>query len=65
MDSPAFGRRKLKNVKSLKKDEEQAKKEEEDLDTEQKKGDKLLNERHERIDKSDTNQPAFLRKIMD
>jgi cell division protein FtsZ len=65
MDSPAFGRRKLKNVKSLNKDEEQAKKEEEDLDTEQKKGDKLLNERRERIDKSDTNQPAFLRKIMD
>jgi cell division protein FtsZ len=69
MDSPAFHRRGLKNVTSINKDDEEQKNKQQqqgnEPDTEQKKGDKLLNNRRERIDKSDTNQPAFLRKIMD
>lgn len=69
MDSPAFHRRGLKNVRSLNEEEEeqnkQSTKQENKPDTEQKKGDELLNNRRERIDKSDSNQPAFLRKIMD
>lgn len=62
MDTPAFHRRGLKNVHPLN-DEE--KEEQENNQAEQQKGDTLLNNRRERIDKSDTDQPAFLRKIMD
>jgi cell division protein FtsZ len=70
MDSPAFHRRGLKNVHSLNKDAEQdeqsgQQKGSNKPDTSQKKGDELLNNRRERIDKTDTDQPAFLRKIMD
>lgn len=61
MDSPAFHRRGLKNVRHLNEEEE----EKQDQAAEQQKGDTLLNNRRERIDKSDTDQPAFLRKIMD
>ena len=60
MDSPAFHRRGLKNVRPLNDEEENAQEQ-----AEQQKGDTLLNNRRERIDKSDTDQPAFLRKIMD
>lgn len=62
MDQPAFHRRGLKNVSSLNKDEEEESKEMQD---EQEKSDELLNNRRERIDKTDSDQPAFLRKIMD
>ncbi|MDZ7716103.1 MAG: cell division protein FtsZ [Balneolaceae bacterium] len=62
MDTPAFHRRGLKNVHALNEEEEQEQKEQQ---AEQQKGDTLLNNRRERIDKSDTDQPAFLRKIMD
>ncbi len=69
MDSPAFHRRGLKNVTPMHQEdqesEESRKQQHDGPDTKQKKGDKLLNNRRERIDKSDTNQPAFLRKIMD
>lgn len=63
MDQPAIHRRGLKNIHSLdkKKKEEQRNQE----SKKQQKGDKLLNNRRERIDKSDSDQPAFLRKIMD
>jgi cell division protein FtsZ len=62
MDQPAFHRRGLKNVRSLNKNEEQeANKKQE----EQKESKELLNNRRERIDKTDSEQPAFLRKIMD
>ena len=61
MDSPAFHRRGLKNVKPLNQDED----EDQPSQTQQQRGDTLLNNRRERIDKSDTEQPAFLRKIMD
>jgi len=61
MDQPAFHRRGLKNVRSLNKDEE----EENEMQDEQKKSNELLNNRRERIDKTDSDQPAFLRKIMD
>lgn len=60
MDSPAFHRRGLKNVRPLNEEEE-----EQQEQSEQKQGDTLLNNRRERIDKTDTDQPAFLRKIMD
>jgi cell division protein FtsZ len=65
MDSPAFSRRGVKKVTSLDEKNEEDKKKKEDHGTNQKKGDKLLNNRRERIDKSDASQPAFLRKIMD
>jgi len=61
MDSPAFHRRGLKNVRPLNDEEEEQQQEQ----SEQKQGDTLLNNRRERIDKTDTDQPAFLRKIMD
>jgi len=62
MDQPAFHRRGLKNVRSLNKNEEQ---EENKKQEEQKESKELLNNRRERIDKTDSDQPAFLRKIMD
>jgi cell division protein FtsZ len=65
MDSPAISRRGWGNVTSMNEKDEKAQSDEKDQDEKQKKGDKLLNDRRERIDKSDTNQPAFLRKIMD
>ncbi len=63
MDQPAFHRRGLKNVRSLNEDEEQEQSQK--MQSEQEKSDELLNNRKERIDKSDSDQPAFLRKIMD
>ncbi|NGP89425.1 cell division protein FtsZ [Aliifodinibius halophilus] len=63
MDQPAFHRRGLKNVRSLDNDDENDQNQE--MQDEQKQGDELLNNRRERIDKSDSDQPAFLRKIMD
>jgi cell division protein FtsZ len=69
MDSPAINRRGWGNVQSMdkKKDNknESSQTDKKQQNTQQKKGDKLLNNRREKIDKSDTNQPAFLRKIMD
>jgi cell division protein FtsZ len=62
MDQPAFHRRGLKNVRSLNKNEEQ---EENKKQEDQKESNELLNNRRERIDKTDSDQPAFLRKIMD
>lgn len=63
MDSPAFHRRGLKKVTSMNENEENEQNKQ--SKTEQEKGDKLLNNRREQIDKSDSEQPAFLRKIMD
>jgi cell division protein FtsZ len=67
MDQPAFHRRGLKNVRSLNNDEEEEnqQQDQENMQDEQKKGNELLNNRRERIDKTDSEQPAFLRKIMD
>jgi cell division protein FtsZ len=65
MDSPAINRRSWGKVTPMNEKDEKAQADEEKQDKKQKKGDKLLNDRRERIDKSDTNQPAFLRKIMD
>lgn len=61
MDQPAFHRRKVKNVRPLNNDEE----EENSMQDKQEKSNELLNNRRERIDKTDSDQPAFLRKIMD
>ncbi len=63
LDSPAIHRR--GNVRSLKNDDEEEDKQENKDKEQPKGGDKLLNDRRERIDKSDSDQPAFLRKIMD
>ncbi len=65
MDQPAFHRRGLKNVRSLNKDEEEEQNPDNEMQDEQEKSNELLNNRRERIDKTDSDQPAFLRKIMD
>ncbi|MDR8393891.1 cell division protein FtsZ [Aliifodinibius sp. S!AR15-10] len=62
LDSPAISRHGVNYSSGNKEQEEQ---EEEDRQENKKEGDTLLNNRRERIDKSDTDQPAFLRKIMD
>ncbi len=67
LDSPAIHRRDLKFIRST--EEVQADEDlSESIGFERKKAsndDTLMNERSERIDKRDTEQPAFLRKIMD
>lgn len=57
LDTPAIHRRDMK-VKSLNNDEDEDQNSKKERNT-------LLNNRRERIDKTDTDQPAFLRKIMD
>lgn len=66
LDSPAIHRRDLKYIRSnedREADEELATPRE--ARREATSGNRLLNDREERIDKRDTDQPAFLRKIMD
>lgn len=63
MDQPAIHRRGLKNIRSIKEEDSQT--DQKEQAKQQEKGDELLNNRRERIDKSDSDQPAFLRKIMD
>lgn len=63
MDQPAFHRRGVNNVHSM--DDEEKQEANDNMQNEQKNSDELLNNRKERIDKSDSDQPAFLRKIMD
>lgn len=62
LDQPAIHRRDLKYIKSNEARDE-------DSNEKQKRreatGNTLLNNREEKIDKRDTDQPAFLRKIMD
>ena len=65
MDQPAIHRRGLKNIKSIKDNEEEEQNNQQEQSTKQETGEELLNNRRERIDKSDSDQPAFLRKIMD
>ena len=65
MDQPAFHRRGLKNVSPMNKNEEQENENQSEMQDEQEKSNELLNNRRERIDKTDSDQPAFLRKIMD
>lgn len=62
MDKPAIHRKGLRNIRSMNKG---AEKDNQENASNQKKGNELLNNRRERIDKSDSDQPAFLRKIMD
>jgi cell division protein FtsZ len=64
LDSPAIHRRDLKFMKSLEDDTGEEIREQEEP---RKAGsdETLLNNRREKIDKSDSDQPAFLRKIMD
>ncbi|MDX1638055.1 MAG: cell division protein FtsZ [Balneolaceae bacterium] len=63
LDSPAISRHGVNYSSESRKQEES---DEDDQQQQRKKeGDTLLNNRRERIDKSDTDQPAFLRKIMD
>jgi cell division protein FtsZ len=70
LDSPAIHRRDLKFMKSLDEEANEELRDKDELrekDEPRKAGndDTLLNNRRERIDKSDSDQPAFLRKIMD
>lgn len=68
LDSPAIHRREVKHMRSFEKEanDELPKKEEQNQQKKASGDDNtLLNDRRERIDKSDSDQPAFLRKIMD
>ncbi len=73
LDSPAIHRRDLKFMKSLEEEEldseETSQENFRELPREENKraenDEPLLNNRRERIDKRDSEQPAFLRKIMD
>ncbi|MCC5914763.1 MAG: cell division protein FtsZ [Balneolaceae bacterium] len=67
LDSPAIGRRNLKYI-STNVEQEADEEYTEEIRHQRRKAsndDTLLNDRSERIDKRDTDQPAFLRKIMD
>jgi len=66
LDSPAIHRRNLKYMRSV--EDAEADEDIVETSTEKRKAsndNSLLNDRSERIDKRDTDQPAFLRKIMD
>lgn len=68
LDSPAIHRRSLKHIRTN--DDVEADEEISDSRQEQRKAagnddSSMLNNRSERIDKRDSDQPAFLRKIMD
>lgn len=67
LDSPAIHRRELKYMSSSKEQEADEEYTEEIRHQRRKASsdETLLNNRSERIDKRDTDQPAFLRKIMD
>lgn len=64
LDSPAISRQGLKYA-SRNQEQEEESGDDNQQHSQKKEGDTLLNNRRERIDKSDTDQPAFLRKIMD
>jgi len=68
LDTPAIHRRKPR-VRSINNDDADTGKnqqhEQEQAQSNSNRGNELLNERKERINKRDTDQPAFLRKIMD
>lgn len=74
LDSPAIHRR-GGNIRSLHKDQDHDQEEQADSNSqsdfnlknkkEENSGNQLLNNRRERIDKRNSDQPAFLRKIMD
>ena len=66
LDSPAIHRRNLKYMRSV--EDAEADEDIVETSTEKRKAsndNSSLNDRSERIDKRDTDQPAFLRKIMD
>lgn len=65
LDSPAIHRRDLKFMQSLEEDANDELQEEEEQPRKASNDDTLLNNRREKIDKNDSDQPAFLRKIMD
>jgi cell division protein FtsZ len=68
LDSPAIHRRDLKYIRHTEEAVEADDDFSESIQQERKKAsndDTLLNDRSERIDKRDSEQPAFLRKIMD
>ncbi|MDI6401727.1 cell division protein FtsZ [Balneolaceae bacterium ANBcel3] len=63
LDSPAINRR--SGMKQVPLDEDTDEGEQKQVSKPSGKESRLLNDRDERIDKSNTEQPAFLRKIMD
>ncbi|REL24266.1 cell division protein FtsZ [Rhodohalobacter sp. SW132] len=65
LDSPAIHRRELKYIHSNEMEEESENASEIRRARREASGNTLLNNREEKIDKRDTDQPAFLRKIMD
>ena len=65
LDSPAIHRRELKYIRSNRGTEENENASDIRKARREATGNTLLNDREEKIDKRDTDQPAFLRKIMD
>lgn len=65
LDSPAIHRRELKYIRSNKDNEANRSSSDTRKARREGSGNTLLNDREEKIDKRDTDQPAFLRKIMD
>jgi len=67
LDQPAIHRRELKYIRSDENDYSDDEREESDYSRKRREasGNTLLNDREEKIDKRDSDQPAFLRKIMD
>jgi len=65
LDSPAIHRRDLKYIRSNENSEQTESESGSQSARREASGSTLLNNREERIDKRDTDQPAFLRKIMD
>jgi len=65
LDSPAIHRRELKYIRSNKENSEDERSRDAQQGRREGSGNTLLNDREEKIDKRDTDQPAFLRKIMD
>lgn len=67
LDQPAIHRRELKYIRSDENDYSDDERDESDYSRKRREasGNTLLNDREEKIDKRDSDQPAFLRKIMD
>jgi cell division protein FtsZ len=65
LDQPAIHRRELKYIRSNENVDEDSEESDYNRKRREASGNTLLNDREEKIDKRDSDQPAFLRKIMD
>ena len=65
LDQPAIHRRELKYIRSNENSESETEESDYARKRREASGNTLMNNREEKIDKRDSDQPAFLRKIMD